>query len=187
MSEFLLAASIPVLGAVYGITIYNRLVRKRTLAEEAWSGIDVQLKRRADLIPNLVQTVKGYATHEAETLAEVTRYRGQAQQATGQSERQQAEKGLSQALFNLMAVSENYPELKADQNFLDLQQALMDLEDQIQLANRYYNGTVRDLNILIEQFPSNLVARWAKFVKRSFFELENPQDRIAPVVNFAKS
>ncbi len=173
--------------AGYVISIYNTLVKNRNLAEEAFSGIDVQLKRRADLVPNLVETVKAYAAHEQGVLEEVTRYRAQAQQAAqqgGVAERAQAESLLGGALGRLFAVAENYPDLKANQNFLDLQQQLSRLEDDIQLARRYYNGSVRNLNVKVESFPSNLVANAFGFTKREYFELENPEDRQVPAVNF---
>ncbi|MCT4654770.1 MAG: LemA family protein [Cohaesibacter sp.] len=172
--------------AVYAVTIYNKLVKGRQMVEEGWSGIDVQLKRRSNLIPNLVETVKGYAGHEKETLENVTEMRARAAGASsgGAAERAQAEGDLSKALVNLMAVAENYPDLKANENFAKLQDELSGIEDEIQLARRYYNGTVRSFNILVESFPSNIVANMFQFVKRAYFELENEQDRAVPDVSF---
>jgi len=170
--------------AVYVVTLYNRLVRNRQMTEEGWSGIDVQLKRRADLIPNLVDTVKGYAGHERATLEGVVAARGKAMQASGAEARGAAEKGLTQALRQLFALAEAYPELKANQNFLELQRDLGAIEDAIQNARRYFNAVVRDLNTKIEAFPSNLVAGAFGFVKRDYFELDSEAERSAPTVRF---
>lgn len=172
--------------AVWAILIYNRLVALRQRSREGWSGVDVQLKRRADLIPNLVATVKGYASHESGVLEAVTEMRARAQAASGAAPaaRQQAEGELSGALARLFAVAENYPDLKADGNFVELQQTLAELEDQIQMARRYYNGTVRDLNTLIESFPSNLVAGRFGFDQQDYFEIESAADRALPAVSF---
>ena len=166
------------------ISIYNRLVRNRNLVEEGWSGIDVQLKRRADLIPNLIETVKGYMGHERGVLEKVTEMRARSLQATDVGEKGRAAGLLSGALGNLFAVAENYPALKANQNFLELQNSLAGIEEQVQLARRYYNGAVRNLNILIESFPSNLVAGFFKFKQAEFFEIENQADRAVPKVSF---
>ncbi|MEM8749979.1 MAG: LemA family protein [Pseudomonadota bacterium] len=172
--------------AFYGITIYNGLVNARQMAEEAWSGIDVQLKRRADLIPNLVETVKGYASHENETLAEVTEMRARAQAVAPDNVagRAAAEGLLSQALGKLIAVAEDYPDLKANENFLELQRSLETVEGEIQMARRYFNGSVRDMNVRVESFPSNLVANQFGFRQAEYFELEDPQDRQTPQVSF---
>jgi LemA protein len=140
------------------IVLYNRLVRLRNMVREGWSGIDVQLKRRANLIPNLVETVKGYIGHERDLLEKVTRLRSQSLQTGDLGEKQRVENALTGGLAHLFAVAEGYPELKANQNFQELQTQLSEIEDQIQLARRYYNGTVRNLNIAIESFPGNLVA-----------------------------
>ncbi|CAG0908907.1 unnamed protein product, partial [Cyprideis torosa] len=164
----------------YFISIYNKLVRLKTLVGESWSGIDVQLKKRYDLIPNLVETVKGYASHEKETFESVTMARVAAQSANGVKEQEQAEKNLNQALVNLMAVAERYPELKANTNFMQLQHQLTEIEEDIEKSRRYYNGTVREQNILIDSFPSNIVANMFNFTKSSFFELENTAERQAP-------
>jgi len=170
--------------ALWGVTIYNGLVRMRNMVEEAWSGIDVQLKRRTDLIPNLVSTVKGYAAHEKGTLEEVVRLRNLAQSAQGVGETAQAQGLLGQALGRLFALAENYPDLKANANFAQLQATLGEIEEQIQLARRYYNGAVRNLNIAVESFPSNLVAGRFGFSKAEFFELESAAERAVPTVAF---
>ena len=171
---------------LYAIFLYNSLVRARQMKEEAWSGIDVQLKRRADLIPNLLETVKGYAAHERETLEKVVelRNRAQAVPAGDVAGRAEAEGMLSQALGRLFALAEAYPDLKANQNFADLQQSLETIEGEIQMARRYYNGAARDLNVKVESFPSNLLAGLFKFAKAPYFEIENPADRAVPTVKF---
>jgi LemA protein len=172
--------------AVYVVYIYNSLVRSRQMSEEAWSGIDVQLKRRSDLIPNLVDTVKGYATHERGVLEEVTKLRNEAR-ATPPDDvaaRAKIEGALSLALGRLLAVAEAYPDLKASTNFLELQRELSNLESEIQMARRYYNGAVRNLNTMVESFPSNLVANQFGFSKREYFEIEEPGDRAVPKVSF---
>jgi LemA protein len=173
-----------VLIVLYGIATFNSLVRLRTRAEEGFSDIDVQLKRRHDLIPNLVETVKGYAAHERQTFENVTAARSNAVAAQGPEAKAQAENALSGALRQLFAVAENYPELKASQNFIELQDELTDTEDKIQAARRFYNMTVRDLNIKIQSFPSRVVAGFGNFQPREFFELEEPSDRAVPVVSF---
>ncbi len=172
--------------AAYAITIYNKLVKNRQMVEEGWSGIDIQLKRRANLIPNLIETVKGYMSHERETLEKVTEMRARAAGASsgGAAERAQAEGDLSKALVNLMAVAENYPDLKANEGFQNLQSELSAIEDEIQLSRRYYNGTARNMNILVESFPSNLIANFFQFMKSDYFELENEADRAVPQVQF---
>lgn len=167
------------------VALYNGLVRKRNLVQEGWSGIDVQLKRRADLIPNLVETVKGYASHEREALDRVTQLRAESMKAQAPAEKGRVEGMLSGALGNLLAVAENYPDLKASQNFVELQGSLAEVEEQIQFARRYYNGAVRDLNIAVESFPSNLVANAFGFKQAEFFELADPGDRAVPQVNFS--
>ncbi len=181
-----IALGLIALVALYVIVIYNGLVRARQMAEEAWSGIDVQLKRRADLIPNLIETVKGYAAHEKGTLEEVVKLRNQAQAVpTGDVVgRAQAEGLLSQALGKLFALAEAYPDLKANQNFAELQASLETIESEIQMARRYYNGSARDLNIKVESFPANLVAGPFGFSKREYFEIENEADRAVPSVKF---
>ena len=159
--------------ALYVIVTYNGLISLKTRVSEAWSDIEVQMKRRYNLIPNLVETVKGYMGHERETLESVTRLRGAAMANQGEPGAQAAsENMLAGALKSLFALAENYPELKADRGFMDLQDDLAEVEDKIQAARRYYNGSVRDLNTKIEQFPSNLVAQRFKFVLAGFFELD---------------
>lgn len=170
--------------AAYIAITYNQLVSKRNLAEEGFSGMDVQLKRRHDLIPNLLETVKGYMQHEQSTLEKVTQMRAQAGQAKTVEDRAKAEAGLSAALGGIFAVAEQYPELKASQNFIGLQQELSGIEEQIQLARRYYNGSVRDLNTLAEQFPSNIVANMFHFEKKAYFEMESAAERAVPKVSF---
>ncbi len=165
------------------IVIYNGLVQARNMAQEGWSGIAVQLERRADLIPNLVAAVKGYAAHEKDLFEDVAALRAKATQAEGPDARGQAEGRLSAALGKMMLVAENYPDLKASQNFQQLQKDLTGTEDQIQLARRYYNGTVRDLNIKVQSFPNNLLAGAFGFQQMHFFELENPADRNVPEVS----
>jgi len=166
------------------IGVYNGLIRLKNRTDEAWSDIDVQLKRRYDLIPNLVETVKGYATHERELLENVTKARSQAMQATGPEQKGQAENMLSGALKSLFAVAENYPDLKASANFAKLQDELSDTENKIQAARRFYNGNVRDFNTKIQVFPNNLIAGLLKFVKRNFFEVEEPKEREVVKVKF---
>jgi LemA protein len=168
----------------YFVGIYNKLVRKRSMVEEGWSGIDVQLKKRYNLIPNLIETVKGYATHEKETLNQVISARNKAIQAEGVAAQTQAEQQLNSALANVFALSEAYPDLKANQNFLHLQQELSNIEGDIEKARRYYNGTVREQNIMVESFPSNIVANTFSFYTSDFFVLENENQRSAPEVKF---
>jgi LemA protein len=173
--------------AVIGFWIifaYNRLVKLRQRAKEAWADIDVQLKRRYDLIPNLLETVKGYATHEKEVFDNVTRARASAVNAKTVDEHAQAENNLSQTLKSLFAVVENYPDLKASNNFSELQKELADTENKIQSARRFYNTNVRDLNIRIESFPDNLMAGPFGFRKMTLFELGEEAARQAPQVKF---
>lgn len=151
-------------------TTYNRLITLRNRTKEAWADIDVQLKRRYDLIPNLVETVKGYATHERGLFEKVTQARAAAMGASD-SDKAAAENALSQTLKSLFAVAENYPDLKANQNFAKLQDELADTENKIQAARRFYNGNVRDFNTSLEIFPTNMIAQWLKFTKFNFFEL----------------
>ena len=168
----------------YGIAIYNRLIKQKNHVGEGWSGIETQLKRRANLIPNLVETVKGYATLEREALEAVTSLRNQTMSIRDIGERGQKEGELTAALGRLFAVAEAYPDLKANENFIGLQDDLSETEDQIQLARRYYNGTVRDMNILVESFPSNIIANNFNFSKAKFFEIENADERAVPKVSF---
>jgi LemA protein len=172
---------------LYAVVVFNRLVRTRQMANEAWSGIDVQLKRRSDLIPNLVETVQGYAAHERGVLQEVTELRGRARALPREdvAGRAQTEGALSLALGRLFAVAENYPDLKASANFLALQQQLSDLENEIQMARRYYNGATRNQNTLVQSFPSNLVAHLFGFGERAYFEISDAAERAVPQVNLA--
>jgi len=166
------------------VAIFNGLVKLRTRAGEASSDIDVQLKRRHDLIPNLIETVKGYASHEEGVLMKVTEARTSAMNAQGVEDKAQAENALSGTLKTLFAVAENYPDLKANTNFLELQRELSDTENKIQAARRFYNGNVRDLNIKIETFPSNVIAGMFGFKKKEFFELDNEEEKAVPEVKF---
>ncbi|MDY0227262.1 LemA protein [Desulfomicrobium apsheronum] len=184
MIAFLVVLALVAAILLWAILIYNGLVRMRNMVQEAWSGIDVQLKRRTDLIPNLVSTVKGYAVHEKGTLEEVIRLRGVAQNAQGVGETAQAQGLLGAALGKLFALAENYPDLKANANFAQLQTSLGEIEDEVQLSRRYYNGAVRNLNIAVESFPSNLIAGRFGFEKAEFFELESPSERAVPKVEF---
>lgn len=164
--------------------MYNGMVRLKNRTDEAWSDIDVQLKRRYNLIPNLVETVKGYATHERELFENVTKARAQAMQAGDPHDKAQAENMLTQTLKSLFAVAENYPDLKASQNFLKLQDELADTENKIQAARRFYNGLVRDFNIKIQIFPNNIVVGWLGFSPREFFEVEGEEERKNVKVSF---
>lgn len=163
------------------VVVYNGLVKMRARTEEAWSDITVQLKRRLDLIPNLINTVKGYATHEREVLESVTAARANAMNAQGVKETAAAENQFESALKSLFAVAESYPQLRASENFQQLQAELTDTEDKIMAARRFYNGAVRDLNIKVDSFPSNLVAGMFGFKKRDFFEVEDLASVEAPV------
>jgi len=177
-----LIALVVVLGI--GIGLYNRFMRLKNGAESAWSDIDVQLKRRWELIPNLVETVKGYASHERATFEAVTRARGAAMTAAAPADKAAAETALTTSLRSLFAVAEQYPGLRANQNFLSLQQELSVLEDALQNARRYYNAVVRDLNTAVETFPGNLVAGMFGVGKREYFELGSDAERAAPRVSF---
>lgn len=168
----------------YIIFIFNNLVRLKNMAREGWSGIDVQLKRRANLIPNLVEAVKSYMTHEKALLSRVTELRSRSMKSGDPVEKGRLEGDITRALANIMAVAENYPDLKANENFLELQDQLSQVEGEIRLARRYYNGTVRDLNIKIESFPSNIVAGVFKFSSMAFFEIDDPADRAVPQLDF---
>lgn len=175
MLIFLILVAIVLISTVM---MYNRLVKLRNLAEEAWSGISVQLKRRFDLIPNLVETVKGYAGHEKSTLENVIKLRNAAMSAApgDVAQQSQANAALSQGIKGIFALAENYPDLKANQNFIELQNALQTVEDNLQNSRRYYNGCVRDLNTGCQTFPSVLIANAFGFEKRAFFELDNPEE-----------
>ena len=169
---------------VYVIAMYNGLIRLKNRVNEAWSDIDVQLKRRYDLIPNLVETVKGYAAHEQTTFEKVIAARNVAMTAQAGEAKAKAENALSETLKSIFALAEAYPELKANQNFLELQQELADTENKIQASRRFYNGNVRDYNIKVQEFPTNLFARVMNFKQRQFFEIEEPKEREAVQVKF---
>lgn len=184
MSILLILFILFVVLAFYFVSIYNRLVKNRAMVEEGWSGIDVQLKKRYNLIPSLVETVKGYAAHEQETFQKVIAARNQAQAANTVTGQQAAEQQLNSALANVFALSEAYPDLKANTNFLQLQNSLNEIEGDIEKARRYYNGTVRQQVTLVESFPSNVVANAFQFEKPYFFELEDTSQREMPQVKF---
>ncbi len=171
----------------WGITVYNGLIRLKNRVDEAWSDIDVQLKRRYDLIPNLIETVKGYAKHESQTFEKVVEARSAAMSAQegGDAKAQaEAENMLSSTLKSIFALSENYPDLKANQNFLELQQELSDTENKIQASRRFYNGNVRDFNTKIELFPNNIMAGMLNFKARDFFEIEDEKEKENVKVEF---
>lgn len=170
---------------LFVILTYNGLVGGRNRVDESWSGIDVQLKRRHDLIPNLVETVKGYAAHEASVFENVIKARTAATSASTPGDVQQAENLLTGALRQVFALSEAYPDLKANQNFLDLQVQLSDTEDKIQAARRIYNGNTRSYNTKLQSFPANIVAGMFNFTEREFFEIEDPADREPVAVSFS--
>jgi LemA protein len=164
--------------------MYNSLVQMRVRTESAWSDIDVQLKRRHDLIPNLVETVKGYAAHEKGTFENVAKFRSMAMQATTPADKAQAENQLSGALKSLFAVAESYPQLQASQEFTELQNSLNSIEDNIQNARRYYNAVVRDYNTRVQSFPANIIAGMFGFQSRQFFEVDSAEDRQNVAVKF---
>ncbi|MBI4128261.1 MAG: LemA family protein [Parcubacteria group bacterium] len=184
MTVLYVLLAIAVLLVLWVIGAFNGLVMLRNRVQEAWSDIEVQLKRRYDLIPNLVETVKGYARHEEGVFTKVTEARVKAMGASGAHDKAIAENMLAGALKSLFAVAENYPELKASQNFLELQRELSDTENKIQAARRFYNGNVRDFNTRIEIFPTNLIANMFRFEKREFFELENEGEKQPVKVQF---
>lgn len=184
LSWTLILPAIVVLLVLWFVVMYNRFIRLRARVDEAWSDIDVQLKRRYDLIPNLVETVKGYITHEKNVLLDVTNARTRAMGATTPGEHAAAENMLSATLKSLFAVAEQYPDLKANTNFLELQRELSDTENKIQASRRFYNGTARDVNTAVQSFPGNLVAGMFRFQTREYFELEEPAARETPKVSF---
>ncbi len=185
MLSTILLSLVAIVGA-YLAYAYNALVKNKNLVAEGWSGIDVQLRRRADLIPNLVETVKGYAAHEDKIFRDIAELRARSMGATTVAEQAEASKQLTAALGRLFAIAEAYPELKADANFRDLQQQLSGIEDEIQLSRRYYNGAVRNLNTMIESFPSNLVANFFNFTKAEFYDIGDAAAREVPKVSFNK-
>jgi LemA protein len=169
---------------VWAISAYNLLIRLKALVGEGWSGVSVQLKRRYDLIPNIVATVKGYSAHEKGVFERVTQLRSQAMSAQTLDASIKAETGLTSALKTLFAVAESYPELKANENFLSLQKELSVIENDINLARRYYNGVARNYNIAIHIFPRSIIARFFGFAPVAFFELDSEQEKAAPRVEF---
>ena len=183
-TALIVVLAVVVLIILWLIGVYNSLIRLRNRVKEAWSDIDVQLKRRYDLIPNLVETVKGYMKHEEGVLTKVTEARASAMNAKGIEEKGKAENMLSETLKSLFAVAESYPDLKASQNFLQLQDEISDTENKIQAARRFYNGQVRDFNTKIEVFPNNLVAGMLKFKAWDFFEIENEKEKENVEVKF---
>ena len=183
MSSVTYFVIVAVLVALWGVTVFNRLVRFRARREEGWSGVQVQLKRRHDLVPNLVATAKGLAGHESELMTSVTRART-AQGSASVAAVADAENALTQALGRFIAVAENYPQIKSDAAFTKLMGDLSSLEDDLQLARRYYNGTVREYNVAVQTFPSSLLASLFGFGRADFFELSSPSEAEAPKVEF---
>ena len=169
---------------IWVAAIYNGLIKRKNQSQEAWSDIDVQLKRRYDLIPNLLEVVKGYMKHEAQTFQKITEARNLAMRTQDIKGKAQAEDKLTQSLVSLFARVENYPDLKASQNFLALQDELSDTENKIQAARRFYNANARDYNIKLQIFPNNLLAGIFKFEKKDFFEIQNPKERKNVKLNF---
>lgn len=184
MNTTLILLAVVVVVALWLIATYNGLVRLKNQTDEAWSDIDVQLKRRYDLIPNLVNTVKGYATHESGVFEKVSQARAAAMGAQTPEARAGAENALTNTLKSLFAVAEAYPQLRANENFLKLQDELSDTENKIQASRRFYNGNVRDLNTKLQVFPTNLVASMLGFKERAFFEIENTEERKNVEVKF---
>lgn len=184
MIWILIVGGVACAAVLYGVIIFNSLVGLRQKVAEAWSGIDVQLKRRSNLIPNLVETVKGYASHEKDLLDQITQTRAKVAVSPDVADRAAAEGQLGMALSRFFAVAEAYPDLKASQNFQDLHRSLDEIERDIQHARRYYNGAVRMLNIRVQSFPSNIVAGRFGFQQAAFFELETPAERDVPKVDF---
>jgi len=167
------------------IWIFNKFIRLRAMTREGWSGIDVQLKRRFDLVPNLVETVKGYKIYEQDVLTRIVKLRGEAGKQAGPEARGQVEGDLAQSIGRLFAVAEKYPDLRASKVYLDLQEKLTEVEDHLQYARRYYNGTVRNLNIYVQSFPSNLIAGAFGFKRAEYFQLDAPEEGLAPDVKLA--
>ncbi len=175
MSALSVLLLIIILILLYGVFLYNRFVRMQNLCDEGWSGISVQLKRRYDLIPNLVECVKGYAKHEQSTLEQIVEKRTLAMNAGTPARKAQAENELTHSLKSLFAISESYPDLKANENFIQLQNSLNIVEDDLQNARRYYNATVRNYNTAVDSFPSNLIARRFGFAKKEFFDIDDAE------------
>jgi LemA protein len=179
-------AALIVLAVLYYIVARNSIIASRNRVDESWSGIDVQLKRRHDLVPNLVESVKGYATHERQTFENVTQARAEAMAAKGVGETAQAEAKLTSMLGDLRAVAENYPDLRATENFQQLMRQLSELEDEIQASRRIYNSNTQAYNTKIQQFPTSIIANQGNFVAREFFEIEDAAERATPQVSFSQ-
>ena len=179
-------AAIVVLLVLYYIAKRNSIISSRNRVDEAWSGIDVQLKRRHDLVPNLVESVKGYAAHESQVFEKATKARAEAMSARGVGDTAQAEAKLTGALTDLRAVAENYPQLRATENFQQLTRQLSELEDEIQASRRIYNSNVQSYNTTIQQFPASIIANQSGFTPREFFEIEDAGDRETPQVSFSE-
>ena len=186
MTALIVIVALVVVGFMIVMGIYNGLIQGRNAFKNAFAQIDVQLKRRYDLIPNLVKAVEGYMQHEKGVLENIAKYRSQSVSATSIAGKAEAENQLTQGLRQLFAVAEAYPELKANQNFLDLQSKLTDTEDQLQSARRYYNGTVRNYNILVSSFPSSIIANKFDYKTAEYFQIEQESDHAVPEVNFAR-
>ena len=184
MTALWIVIIVAVILAITIAAIFNRLVSLKNRTQEAWSDIDVQLKRRHDLIPNLVETVKGYAKHEKEIFEKVTKARAEAISSKSVADKAKAENQITEALKSVFAVAENYPNLKANENFVELQREITDTEDKIQAARRFYNANVRDLNIAIESFPSNIIANIFHYQKKELFELEDVEEKKNVEVKF---
>ncbi|MGH2957440.1 MAG: LemA family protein [Solirubrobacterales bacterium] len=182
----ILVGLIVLVGVIY-ILMRNSIIASRNRVDEAWSGIDVQLKRRHDLVPNLVESVKGYASHEQRTFENVTQARSQAMTADSVGDTSKAESALSAALGQLRVVAEQYPDLRATENFQQLQRQLTELEDEIQASRRIYNSNVQSYNTKIQQFPMSIVADQGGFTAREFFEIDEPSDREVPAVSFSQT
>ena len=182
----IVVVAILILAVLYYIAKRNSIIAARNRVDESWSGIDVQLKRRRDLVPNLVETVKGYAEHESATFEKATKARAEAMQAQSVGETAKAEQQLTQALADVKAVAENYPTLRATENFQQLSRNLSELEDEIQASRRIYNSNVQSYNTDIEQFPGSIIANQGGFTAREFFEIEDAAERNAPQVSFGK-
>lgn len=186
MTILLIVVALAACAVLWAVVVYNSLVRNTNLVAEGFSGVDVQLTRRAELIPNLIETVKGYMTHERELLESIARLHAESLSAKAPGDRIKTEGLLGQALGKVLALAEAYPELKASANFLELQRSLADIESELQLARRYYNGAARNLNIAVQSFPSNMIARSFGFSTAEFFEAEDESKRKVPTVSFAK-
>ena len=172
---------------IWAICIYNALIKQKNQVQEAWSDIDIQLKRRYDLIPNLIETVKGYASHESNVFEQVTDLRTKIGKTESISEKGQLNSALTSSLAQLIAIAENYPNLKANENFMQLQQELSTIEDQIQMARRYYNGTTRNYNTSLQSVPQVFIANIFKFIPFEYFQIEQTQEREVPHVDFKGS